>query len=50
MQAEPTTPTAVVKPTVNSTAKPAATEHAVPMKSTQLNTPLVAGMYVNTHH
>ena len=49
MQAEPTTPSAVVKPTVESTAQPVATKQAVPIESTQFNTPLVAGMYVNTH-
>ena len=38
-----------MKPTLNGTAQPAATEQAVPMKSMQFNTPLVAGRYVNTH-
>ena len=48
-QAEPTTTSAVLKPTLSSRAQPAATEQAVTMKSMQFSTPLVAGMYVNTH-
>ena len=35
-----------MKPTLNSSAQPAATEQAVPL---QINSALVAGMYVNTH-
>ena len=45
-QAEPTTPSAVVKLTLNSSGQPVATEQAVPPK---FNTPFVAGMYVNIH-
>ena len=45
-QAEPTTPSAVVKLTLNSSGQPVATEQAVPPK---FNAPFVAGMYVNIH-
>ena len=43
----PTTATAasaVVKPSLDNRAQPVATEHAVPLTSTTLNYPLVAGM------
>ena len=45
-QAEPTTPSAVVRLTLNSVIQPVTTEQALPPK---FNTPFVAGMYVNKH-
>ena len=39
-----TATSAVVEPTLDSRAQPVATEHAVPLTSTQFSSSLVAGM------
>ena len=39
-----TTTSAVVEPTLDTRAQPVATEHAVPLTSTQFSSSLVAGM------